>query len=268
MHKAGTIYLAAAMGCLALTMSCGGASGERPVPFGGSGGATGSGGASGEGGSSGSGGSGSGTGLDCTQAVTPQNGADETDGVVTDFTDWNDDRGKWGDGAGLYGTIYQYAGPSSSMQTATIEGSPAGLHLTGGVASNDYGGGGLGFSVCMTAADYTQIQFTIMGQSPGCDIELQIQTFDERPSDQDPPGGCDSDCYGFPVKKQAVDLSSEITEPQVVTVPLTDFDGWSDSAAKQVVGLQWQFSGTSVNNPDDGDTCPIDVTISDARFLP
>jgi hypothetical protein len=221
------------------------------------------GGSSATGGSSGAGGSSS-SGLDCKNAIVPANGSN---GGVTDFSDWSSSSGKWGSSSGLHGSVYSYAGSSSSMNTAKVEGTPTGLHLTGGVAANDYGGGGLGFDACTTVASFTQVQFDIVGSSPGCDLELQIQTFDQRPKTQTPPGGCDSSCYNFPVVKQIVDLSSAISSPKTVTTSLKTFSSWGDSNAAQVVGLQWQFTGTNVTG-DAGATCPIDVTISNVKFLP
>jgi hypothetical protein len=282
MRTAAMTYLAsaAALGCLLLAtanVNCGGTSGERPAASGGtvgsggtSGGGSGGGGAGGDVGGAGGSSSTAASGLDCAKAVEPANGASKQNGVITDFTDWSASNGRWGEPNGLYGAIYKYAGSSSNLDPVTVDGTPAGLHLIGGVAANDYGGGGLGFSVCMTAVKYSQIQFTILGSSPGCDIELQIQTFDQRPNNQSPPGGCDPNagsCYGFPVKRQVVDLSTAITTPQVVTVLLTDVENWSPTNAAQVVGLQWQFTGTKIDG-DAGTTCPIDVTISDVRFLP
>jgi hypothetical protein len=38
-------------------------------------------------------------------------------------------------------------------------------------------------------------------------------------------------------------------------------------AEGQVVGMQWQFAGTNVD-PDASASCPIDVNITDMKFLP
>ena len=43
--------------------------------------------------------------------------------------------------------------------------------------------------------------------------------------------------------------------------------GWSATNAAQVVGLQWQWTGTNVAG-DAGATCPIDVTVTNIKFLP
>jgi glucuronoarabinoxylan endo-1,4-beta-xylanase len=201
------------------------------------------------------------TGLDCPNALVPNNGVY---GGVTDFTDWKGGSGRWGDQLGLWGNIYAYKGPDGSTMSAAVENQT--LHATGAVTANDYGGTGLSFQVCTTVASFTHIQFTLSGSAPGCDMELQIKTFDQQPKQQTPPGGCDQNfesCYNFPVKKQ---VAVPTAEPMVITTPLADFTKWSAANAGQVVGLQWQFTGTNVG-PDAGASCPIDVRITGIKFL-
>lgn len=184
---------------------------------------------------------------------------------MTDFSDYSTTTGKWGSPTGIYGAIYSYGGANTSTtMKATVEGTPKGLHLTGSVMSSDWGGGGVSFNVCSTVASFTQVQFSLVGTSPGCDLELQIQTFDQRPTTQVPAGGCTANCYGFPVvKKVAVPSATSAT----ITTPLSSFSNWSTANANQVVGLQWQFTGTQLD-PDAGVGCPIDVTIGNIKFLP
>jgi glucuronoarabinoxylan endo-1,4-beta-xylanase len=205
-------------------------------------------------------------GLDCSNAVIPNNGVN---GGVTDFTDWKGSTGKWGDPQGLYGAIYQYAGPKGSkMNPADVDTTAKALHITGSVTAGDYGGAGLAFYACTTVVSFSQVQFTLWGSSPGCDMELQIKTFDQHPIDQTPAGGCYQDasatCYNFPVKKQVAVPSADAT---TVTTPLDSFANWSPENAAQVVGMQWQFTGTQID-PDAGPGCPIDVRITDVKFLP
>lgn len=266
----------AAVGCLALaTMgtNCGGSNGERPSGNGGTPGVGGSnqGGSTGPGagGAPGAGGTtasaaicANSSGLICSAPVVPANG---TSGGVTDLTDWNPSCYHWGSNPGLFGAIYDYA-ESKSLMKVTVDGTPKVLHFKGTVASGSYGGGGLGFFVCASVASFTQIQFSVTGTSPGCDLELQIQTFDQRPTNQTPAGGCDpaGSCYGFPVAKKVAILPATALP---VTKLLSDFSGWSTTNANQVVGLQWQFTGTQLD-PDASAGCPIDVTITDIKFLP
>jgi len=216
-------------------------------------------------------------GLDCKNPVTPTNGGE---GGVTDFTDWKASTGNWGNSNGLYGSIYAYHGPNGSSMNAVVDTANHALHVTGAVTMGDYGGAGLGFLDCANTQAYSQLQFTISGSSPGCDLELQIKTFEQTPTSQNPPGGCDQDagtCYNYPVvKKVAVPSSQSMT----VTTPFTSISPWSSDIAGQVVGLQWQFTGTNIpaSDSDAGDSdggssdaaagCPIDVSITGIKFLP
>ncbi|MFL5307781.1 MAG: hypothetical protein ACJ8F1_21360 [Polyangia bacterium] len=202
-------------------------------------------------------------GLDCTAPLVPNN---VVNGGVTDFTDWSGATGKWGDPKGVYGTIYPYAGPKGSTMAVNVDGTK--LHAKGGVTAGDYGGVGVGFSVCATVTGFSQIQFDVAGSSPGCDMELQIKTYDQQPNNATPAGSCDpkaaAGCYNFPAVKQvAVPSATSMT----IAVPLTRVTGWSATNAAQVVGLQWQWTGTNVTG-DAGATCPIDVTFTNIKFLP
>jgi hypothetical protein len=205
------------------------------------GGKTGSGGAIGTGGIA---------AFNCTNAVVPNNG------VITDFTDWNAQTSRWGTGP-LTGNVYQYGIASSTMNPVKVEGSPAGLHMSGSVPSGGYGGGGLTFFSCVTVASFTKVLFDIYGSATGCSIELQLQTYDQRPTDQTPPGGCKNDagsnCYRFPAKSQIVSLSS------AVAATLSAFTNWSTAAAGQIVALQWQFTS-------NGGTCTPNATVTNIRF--
>jgi glucuronoarabinoxylan endo-1,4-beta-xylanase len=209
------------------------------------------------------------TGLDCTMPVVPGN---VVSGGVTDFTDWSNATGKWGSSQNLFGAIYSYAGPKGSTMSANVDITNDDLHGTGSVTQGDYGGIGLSFSVCATVTSFSQIQFTVSGSSPGCDMELQIKTFDQQPSTQTPPGGCDptnpNGCYNFPVVKKVAVPSAT---PTTVTTPLTSFSSWSATNAAQVVGLQWQFTGTNISSDAGADAvvgCPIDVAVTGIKFLP
>jgi len=202
------------------------------------------------------------TGLDCPNALVPNN---LVSGGVTDFSDAMGS-GRWGDSAGLWGYTYSYAGPKGSAMAASLDTTAHTLHATGSVTAGDYGGAGLAFQVCATVVSFTHIQFVLSGSSPGCDLELQLKTFDQQPIQQTPPGGCDQNavsCYNFPVAKQVAVPSST---PTTVTVPLASVMKWSPANAAQLVGLQWQWTGTAVD-PDASTGCPIDVNITGIRFL-
>ena len=201
-------------------------------------------------------------GLDCSAAVVPSN---LTKGGVTDFSDYKS--GTWGDTQGLYGNTYAYYGPKSTMN-AGVQASAKKMHITGSVMPGDYAGAGLSFSACATVDSFSQVQFSVSGSSPKCDMELQIKTFDQQPITQTPAGSCLQDasagCYNFPVMKRVAVPSSDST---TVTTNLSDFSNWSSDNAKQVVGMQWQFTPNSSLDPDAGVGCDITVDISDIKFL-
>ena len=127
--------------------------------------------------------------LNCSAAVVPSN---VSSGGVTDFSDWNNSTGKWGSTQGLYGAIYGYAGPSGNASTmsASVDATNKDLHGVGSVASGGYAGIGLSYCACSTVASFSQVQFTVSGSWPGCDLQMQIKTFDQTPTSQNPMGGC------------------------------------------------------------------------------
>jgi hypothetical protein len=260
---------AAAMACLALALSnvnCGGGgSGESPTGSGGAGGSTGGTTGGGNGGSGGAGGTTTATtttpsGLDCSNAVVPANKGDN--GFITDFSDYSTTSGKFGDA--VQGAPYAYGEQGKSTMSYKVDTTIPALTGTGSVADNSYGGIGFSYAVCTTVASFSKIQFTLQGTWPGCDLELQIKTFDQTPTTQSPAGSCESSCYNFPVAKQ---ISTGSETPQDIAINLADLTKWSAANAGQVIGLQWQFTGTTVD-PDAGAGCPITFSVTNIRFVP
>ena len=210
--------------------------------------------------------------LDCASPMMPNN---LVNGGVTDFTDYSTSTGHWGSMGGLYGSIYGYGGPTSdSSMSASVDTTNKDLHGKGMVASGGYGGMGLSYCSCTTVAAFTQVQFDVAGSWPGCDLQLQIKTFDQTPTGQTPMGGCDagsSGCYNYPV---ALTVAFPSATPQTVKVPLSNFSNWSATTAAQVVGLQWQWTYSGSNIPADaavsdaGAVCPVDATVTNIKFLP
>ena len=197
-------------------------------------------------------------------AIVPAKGG--TNGLVTDFSDWGvAGTGKWGSSSGLNGTIFGYTDGGNASTTMTAAGSTAGLHLTGKVGT--WAGGGLSFLSCTKVDTFTQVRFDIKAAASACTVQMQIPTFDQRPMENIPAGGCKADggtaCYQSPGMANIVSLSTVITTPTAVTKVLQgNFSNWSSANAKQVVGVRWQFV-----NPGSG-TCPIDVTVTSVRFVP
>lgn len=220
--------------------------------------------------------------LDCSAAgaVAPNNGSS---GGVTDFSDYSASTEKWGNVQGLSGYAYGYAGPSGNASTMNknVDATNKDLHGLGSVAPGGYGGLGLAYCACSTVASFTQVQFTVSGSWPGCDLQMQIKTYDQTPVSQSPPGGCTaSSCYNYPV---ALAVATSMSTPQTITVPLAKFSNWSAANAAQVVGLQWQWTYNGASAPADGGVdagaadggvdaapagCPIDATITNVKFLP
>jgi hypothetical protein len=140
--------------------------------------------------------------------------------------------------------------------TAKVEGTPKGLHLVGSTSSTAYAGGILTFLSCVTTASFTKILFDVYGSAAGCTIDLQLQTFDQRPNDATPPGGFNPSgtCYTFP----HIAISTTLTStPQTVTTTLSNMTNWTASASTQIVGVQWQFTG----NP-----CTPGATFTNIKF--
>jgi hypothetical protein len=132
--------------------------------------------------------------------------------------------------------------------------------------------------VCATVATFSSISFTLAGSAPaGCGFGLEIQTYDQLPTTNNPPGGCvpGQACERFPNKSH---VATPSTTPTVVTTHFGSLmaNPWSAADAAQVVGIQFQFVNVPLSPPppgSDGGTpssgsCPVDVTIDDVEFLP
>ena len=82
------------------------------------------------------------------------------------------------------------------------------------------------FDGCVDASAYNALSFSAWvsgGDITGCNFKSQMQTFEQRPTSQNPPGACDStagSCYGFPAA--AVTLG---TTPTTFTLKFADLVG-------------------------------------------
>lgn len=193
------------------------------------------------------------------------------DGHVTDFSnrEWNSGSGKWCNEGGVHGAIFSFKGngpnDSNAISVNTMDGS---LRLTLSVSSGSYGGGGLAFeSGCLNASAFAGIQFTAAvasGSITGCTYQLQLQTFEQRPTTQSPPGGCDintTSCYGFPAAANLPTPSTDITMPTLVSIPFDSFGASVMPAPAQIVGLQWQVNSSS-------GACTVELRLDDIAFIP
>jgi hypothetical protein len=193
------------------------------------------------------------------------------DGRVTDFSmrEWSSAGGKWCNEGGVHGAIFSFKGnapnDANAISVNTDDGS---LRLTLSVSSGSYGGGGLAFeSGCLNATAFTGVQFTVAvasGSISGCSYQLQLQTFEQRPTSQSPPGGCDiltTSCYGFPAAANLPTPSTDITMPTLVSLPFTSFGASVMPAPAQIVGLQWQVNSS-------GGACTVELRLDDIAFIP
>jgi hypothetical protein len=214
--------------------------------------------------------------LDCSNAYTLP------DGHVVDFsaTEWNNVTGKFCDAAGLRGSTYSYSGSGSdadggvSAHTHSVDTTAGNFVLNLTAVASDYAGGGFAFEHCVNVSTFNAVRFTIAlasGDLTGCDLYVQLKTFEQQASTQNPAGGCDestTSCYTFPQATITVPLTATA---QTVTVP---FSALAPAAAglpapQQVVGLQWQIQSGAPLDPDGGAQigCTAELRVDDIAFV-
>jgi hypothetical protein len=204
--------------------------------------------------------------FDCTAPV--KLGAD---GHLVDFSprEWNSTGGKWCNESGYHGAIYGYTNTAFPADTHT-EGVNAdeAFHLALSVTGGQYGGGGLAFEGgCMDITPFTGIRFTaaiVSGSLANCPLQLQLPTYDQRPTNQTPPGGCDPDggsCFNYPTATALPSLSSDPANPTPVVLPFTAFSRIATEMLGQIVGVQWQVNAT-------GGNCMVELALDNIAFIP
>ncbi|HEY7374260.1 MAG TPA: hypothetical protein VIF57_19010 [Polyangia bacterium] len=267
--------------------NCGGSGGTRGTGTAGTTGAGGSGtagsGGTGGGGTAGATGTG-GTGgkFMCTSSTSLACGASAlklTDGHVLTFSadEWTPMTGNYCNASGIHGSKFPYSKPASgdaaatASATADVDANAGNLKLTLTVGPGDYAGGGLAFDRCIDASAFNALRFTAYiasGDLTGCPFVSQVQTFEQRPLNASPPGGCDQDagsCYSLP--SAPVTLT---TSPQTFTLPFASFTpAGTNPLGGQIVALQWQL--TSGDAPDDAGSpqpsCTAEIRIDDIDFV-
>ena len=212
----------------------------------------------------------------CESAVAPLNCAapfrlPADDGQVTNFSsrEWSSSGGKWCNENGMHGAIFSFKGNApTDSNTIRVDSMDGSLRLALTVASGSYGGGGVAFEAgCLDATAFTGIQFTVAvasGSITGCSYQLQLQTFEQRPTSQNPPGGCDiltTSCYGFPAAANLPAPSTDITMPTLVSIPFGSFGASVMPAPAQIVGLQWQVNSST-------GSCTVELRLDDIAFIP
>ena len=214
--------------------------------------------------------------LDCSNAYTLP------DGHVTNFstTEWNNVSGKFCNASGLRGSIYSYSGSGTdadggaSAHTQSVDTTAGNFVLNLTAVPSDYAGGGFAFEHCVNVSTFNAVRFTIAlasGDLTGCDLYVQLKTFEQQAITQSPPGGCDestTSCYTFPQTTITVPLTATA---QTVTIP---FSALAPAAAgqpapQQVVGLQWQIQSGAPVDPDGGAQlgCVVELRVDDIEFV-
>jgi len=199
-----------------------------------------------------------------------------SDGKVTDFgpADWSTTNGKWCDASGLQGSRFSYSGGPDGMSTNmnAVDTAMGNLLLTLTAGSAGYAGGGITFEGCVDVSTYNAISFTAFvssGAVTGCNFKVQMRTFEQLPTSNNPPGGCDPDagsCYGFPASPNlTLGMSA-----QTFTVKFADMTGAThvNPIPGQLVGLQWQLeSGMAMTEGGAQPICTADIRIDDIAFV-
>ncbi len=212
----------------------------------------------------------------CEGSVVPLNCAapftlPADDGHVVNFSsrEWSGASGKWCNESGMHGAIFSFKGNDPNDSNAiSVDAKDGSLRLSLSVSSGSYGGGGVAFEAgCLNASAFSGVQFTVAvasGSMTGCSYQLQLQTFEQRPTSQNPPGGCDiltTSCYSFPAATGLPAPSTDITMPTLVSIPFGSFVGSVMPAPAQIVGLQWQVNSST-------GACTVQLRLDDIAFIP
>jgi hypothetical protein len=209
--------------------------------------------------------------LDCTGSPLTL-----TDGHVTSFTpwEWSPTEGHTCNASGLRGSVFSYSGPDATSAAANSVDSVTGnFHLMLTVGPGGYAGGGIAFDRCVNASAFSALRFSAWitgGNIAGCNYRVMLQTFEQRPSSQVPPGGCDQGldgCFRFPSSPNLV--LAPIPAP--TTVLFSDFTTSATHANPvpgELVGLQWQLeSGLPAADGGLQPGCTVEIRIDDIDFV-
>ena len=215
----------------------------------GGGGATGS-GPAGTGGSNSSGGIDGGVTCGGIEPVSPR------DGVVSDFASITTSGGSWTASNGVTGRTFAYHGGMPSTVNVELGAIAHDLHCTASLGDTSYAGCGVVVDGCLAAGANAALRFSISGRS-NCDVALQIQTYDRKPTTDTPAGGCRGMCGKY-------SSSASLTlRPGPITVALSTLTNWTSASAAQVVGVEWKMT------PPAGKTsCTTDLRFDDIVFVP
>jgi len=214
--------------------------------------------------------------LDCTGAPLT---LPASNGTVTSFTpqEWSPMDGKYCNASGLRGSVFSYSGPTVdggdiSSNDHGVDANVGNFRLTLMAGPGGYAGGGISFDHCVNAAAFNALQFSAWiasGDIGTCVFKSQMQTFEQRPTSQLPPGGCDSStasCFNFPTAPVTLTTTS-----QTFTIKFSDFTSSvapTGTVPAELVGLQWQLESGPAD-PDGGAQtgCSVEIRIDDVKFV-
>ena len=214
--------------------------------------------------------------LDCTGSPLT---LPASNGAVTSFEpqEWSPMDGKYCDANGLRGSVFSYSGPTVDGGNISSDAygvdAPAGnFRLTLMAGPGGYAGGGISFDHCVNASAFNAFRFSawIAGGDIGtCVFKSQLQTFEQRPVSQSPPGSCDDSagsCFGFPTSQITLG-----TSPQTFTIKFSDYltsVAHTNAIPGELVGLQWQLESGPAD-PDGGaqTACSVEIRIDDVAFV-
>jgi len=209
------------------------------------------------GGTPGTGGS-SGAVIDCASPTPPSGG------LLSDLSAYDPTTYHWTSSNGLTGTYFVYHGGTGSTAAADVgfTSTTHNLHFTGSLPVGTYAGTGIVFDRCQSFSGASKLRFSFTGTNT-CWLELQIQTFSQRPNTANPAGSCSPDggTCGYNIVATKIWTPSNVaTSP--LTVPFTALANWSSTYVNQVVGVQWQITNQG------GTPCSADLRLDDVQILP
>jgi hypothetical protein len=226
----------------------GGAGGRAAA--GGGPGSTGTAGASG-GRGGGAGGSPASTTLACSAPVAPSGG------LICDFSNYSAFTGRWSSSSGVTGALFAYHGGTTSTASASVDATGHDFHVIASVDVGSYAGAGIILDTCETAGANRSLGFTVSGTT-SCRLELQIQTYGQKPSTESPPGGCTGTTCGVYPK------ASNLATTGPVSVVLSTMTNWTTPSAAQIVGVHWQLTNPAAS----GAACTADLHFDDVKLVP
>ena len=189
-------------------------------------------------------------------------------GVLIDFSTYQTN-GNWGAGDQLTGGTSKYHNNADCHSTDLVLTADGGtLHMTGSIPPSQYAGDVFWFGPCVNAASFGGVSLSVMGDTGGGTLKVQVQTALDYPIDISNRKGacvftnCDNKWSECAPPTASVTVTADMA---TVDLPWASFSGGSPNGAvtpEGLVGLQIQFECPLATD------CPIDVTLGAINFLP